>query len=176
MNQATRTSIASIAGLLVGICGCASIISGRHAEVTFDTYPQNAHVVIHDRQGRRVSSFDTPGVVTLKRQSRFWMPARYTATVTAPGFQSAQVPIASTLNPWVFGNILLGGIPGLVVDSATGAAWKPKYAEVHQHLQPLAGLPPLPLDEGSEVSSSTSEIHRSNDDVAAQDAALYDQR
>ena len=61
---------------LVALGGCASIISGRQAEVAFDSYPSNAHVVIRDNAGREVSSLKTPGVVSLKRNRRFFMPAQ----------------------------------------------------------------------------------------------------
>ena len=126
-----------IVAALLSLTGCASIVSGRHAEVAIDSYPSNAHVEIHDKRGRRVSSFNTPGVASLKRQGRYFMPARYTATIAAPGYQSAQVPLGSTVNPWIIGNIVIGGIPGLIVDNATGAAWKPKRSEIHQQLSPL---------------------------------------
>jgi hypothetical protein len=128
-----------VAAALASVAGCASIISGRRSDVTFDTYPPGAHVDIRDKSGRPVSSFDAPGAVTLKRQGRFFMPAHYTATITAPGYQTAQVPIGSTLNPWLLGNIVIGGVPGIVIDSATGAAWKPKRSEIHQQLMPLEG-------------------------------------
>jgi hypothetical protein len=124
---------------LVLVARCASIISGRRSEVAFNTYPPGAHVSIHDRRGQRVASFNSPGVANLKRQGRFFMPAHYTATISAPGYQTAQVPIGSTLNPWLLGNVLIGGIPGLVIDSATGAAWKPKRDEVNQNLMPFEG-------------------------------------
>jgi hypothetical protein len=119
--------------------GCASIISGRHADVAFDTYPVNAHVAIHDDRGRQVTSLNSPGTVSLRRQRRFFLPARYVATISAPGYQTAQVPIGSTLNPWILGNIVIGGIPGLVIDGATGAAWKPSRSEIHRQLVPLEG-------------------------------------
>jgi hypothetical protein len=38
------------------------------------------------------------------------------------------------VNPWVLGNVVIGGIPGLVVDNATGAAWRPKCSEIHSQL------------------------------------------
>jgi hypothetical protein len=133
-----RTSLA--VGSAALLTGCASIISGRHAEVAFDTYPGNAHVAIHDRHGRAITSMNSPGVVSLKRQGRYFLPARYVATISAPGYQAAQVPIGSTLNPWILGNIVIGGIPGLVIDGATGAAWKPARTEIHQWLEPIDGL------------------------------------
>lgn len=124
---------------LVALSGCASIISGRRAEVAFDSYPSNAHVVIHDNVGREVASLKTPGVVSLRRNRRFFMPARYVATIETPGYQPAQVPLRSTVNPWILGNVIIGGIPGLVVDTATGAAWMPRQSEIHQQLAPLYG-------------------------------------
>jgi hypothetical protein len=122
--------------------GCASIISGRHADVAIDSYPSNAHVVIHDNEGRAVASLNTPGVVSLKRNRRFFLPAKYTATIEAPGYSPAEVPIRSTVNPWILGNIVIGGIPGLIVDDATGAAWQPRHSEIHRQLLPLGGPGP----------------------------------
>jgi hypothetical protein len=142
------------AAALAWFVGCASIVSGRRADIAFDTYPKNACVAIHDDRGRQVTSFNTPGVATLKRQKRYFLPAHYTATITAPGYQTAQVPISSTLNPWILGNIEIGGIPGLVVDSATGAAWKPQRSEIHQHLMPLEAREQMPVYSSDEVPQS----------------------
>src|SRR5829696_10403393 len=83
------------------LSGCASIISGRSADVAFDSDPSNAHVVIHDNNGRQVAAVNTPGVVSLKRNRRYFLPARYTATFEAPGYATTEVPIRSTINPWI---------------------------------------------------------------------------
>jgi hypothetical protein len=128
------------------LTGCASIMSGRHAEVSIDSYPSNAHVVVRDRRGQQVASVNTPGKVTLKRKERIMFPARYTASIEAPGYQGAEVPIRSTVNPWVLGNVVLGGVPGLIVDNATGAAWKPRESNIYRQLTPIytaqQGQPP----------------------------------
>ena len=42
------------------------------------------------------------------------------------------MPINSTVNPWVLGNVVFGGVIGLAVDNATGAAWKPKVASIQR--------------------------------------------
>src|SRR5262245_13021219 len=95
--------VASLISLLSTLffSGCASIISGRHADVTIDSYPTNAHVVIEDNKGRQVASLQTPGTVSLKRNRAWFLPAKYTATIDAPGYVPVQVPIRSTVNPWV---------------------------------------------------------------------------
>jgi hypothetical protein len=147
--------------------GCASIISGRSADVAIDSFPSNAHVVVHDNDGRQVASINTPGVVSLKRNRRYFLPARYTATIEAPGYAPSQVPIRYTVNPWIIGNIVVGGIPGLIVDNATGAAWQPNRSEIHTQLAPLSGpdqgmmysnnqsMPPNP-DEAPEYAAGRS--------------------
>lgn len=137
--------------------GCASIISGRHADVAFDTYPTNAHVTVHDNNGRAVASLNTPGVVSLKRNRRYFLPARYTATIEAPGYAPTTVPIRSTVNPWIIGNIVIGGIPGLVVDNATGAAWQPRHSEIHRQLAPLVPGPELLYSGNQPPQSGTTE-------------------
>ncbi len=144
--------------------GCASIISGRHAEVAINTTPPGAHVVIHDKRGKEVANVNTPAKVALKRSDRIIFPARYTATIEAPGYQTAQVPMNSTVNPWILGNIVVGGIPGLIIDDATGAAWRPKHDEIYQQLAPvyaaqqpaLPGIvPPPPMLTGPAQHSAT---------------------
>jgi hypothetical protein len=136
MKRGSADAAVGFAALLT-LSGCASIMSGRQAEVAFDSNPSNAQVVIRDQAGREVAALTTPGVVSLKRNRRFFMPARYNATIDAPGYQPAEVPLRSTLNPWLLGNVVVGGLPGLVVDTATGAAWAPRQSEIHQQLSPL---------------------------------------
>jgi hypothetical protein len=167
MNLAAPAAIA-LAITALSLSGCASIVSGRYAEVAVESFPSHANVVIQDKQGRTVSSFTTPGVAKLKRQGRFFLPARHTATIVAPGYQPEHVPINSTLNPWLLGNVLIGGIPGIVVDSATGAAWRPNRSEIHRQLTPLEGQPEFILPS----ASASSDEADSSDEAAS--VALHD--
>lgn len=135
-----RVQILCAIAFCLMISGCASIISGRSADVAFDSNPRGAHVVVHDNKGREVAALNTPGVVSLKRNRNYFLPARYTATIEAPGYSPSEVPLRSTVNPWIVGNVLFGfaGIPALIVDNATGAAWKPSQSEIHSQLTPLS--------------------------------------
>jgi hypothetical protein len=118
-------------------------MSGRHAEVAINTNAPNARVVVRDKRGQHVASLHTPATVTLRRKDKLIFPARYTATIEAPGYQPASVPIRSTINPWILGNVVIGGIPGLVVDNVTGAAWRPRHSEIYQELAPMYGAGPM---------------------------------
>jgi hypothetical protein len=132
-----------IAGLVM-VSGCASIMSGRNADVAFSSNAPNTHVVVRDKRGQEVASVEAPAVVSLKRKDRFIWPARYTATFEAPGHAPVDMPIKPRVNPWIAGNILAGGLIGLAVDNVTGAAWKPQRDNIMAQMAPIEGAFPAP--------------------------------
>jgi hypothetical protein len=148
MHTSDLSRLAVLLAAIAWLPGCASIMSGRYADVAIASSPSNARVAIRDDANQEVASFHTPGVAKLKRNRKYWMPAKYTATIEAPGYATAQVPIRSTANPWILANVVLGGVPGLVVDGATGAAWQPRPSHIHQELLPI-GVPPTTIQPAS---------------------------
>jgi hypothetical protein len=128
---------------LAAFAGCASVMSGRHADVTIKTNVPHATVVVRDKRGEEVAVGHTPTKLALKRKDKFIFPAKYTARIEAPGYEPVDVPIRSTVNPWVLGNIVFGGPIGLVVDNATGAAWKPRQTQIFRPLRPLPADDPV---------------------------------
>ena len=170
------------AGLLVCLPGCASIVSGRHADVSFYSNVPGAQVTIHDKRGKQVAVTQTPSTIALKRKDRIIFPAKYTATITAPGYEAAQVPINSKVNPWVFGNVLFlqGGLVGLAVDNATGAAWMPKESTIYQELAPYSGpqfsqTEPAPQSPSvaTEPAPADAPLHIASPAVVAPATAVY---
>ena len=161
-----RLILCAAVGVLPAISasGCASIISGRHAEVAINSTPPGANVVIRDKRGNEVANVTTPAKVALMRSDKIIFPAQYTATIEAPGYQTAHVPMRSTINPWILGNLVIGGIPGLIIDDATGAAWKPKRDEIYQQLapayavqqpEPMISAPPMLMSPSQSTVRST---------------------
>jgi hypothetical protein len=127
--------MAVVLGALVLLStGCASVVSGRKMDVAVNTMPANAHVSIFNKKGERVATAVTPAVVELKRGNGLLGPAQYTAVIEKPGYRTAQVPLRRSVNPWILGNVVIGGVPGLVIDPITGAAWNPSAKEVNFNL------------------------------------------
>ncbi len=67
----------------------------------------------------------TPSMVTLSASNGFFQPAKYQVEFTKNGAPTQTIPLTSDIDGWYFGNILFGGLIGmLIVDPATGAMWK----------------------------------------------------
>ena len=64
-------------------------------------------------------------MVTLSARGGFFTPAKYQVEFSKKGGPTQTVPLTADIDGWFFGNILFGGLIGiLIVDPATGAMWK----------------------------------------------------
>ncbi|MFO1081397.1 MAG: hypothetical protein U1E23_12335 [Reyranellaceae bacterium] len=118
-SLASRTALVAALGALGG---CATIVNGTTQDVMLETQPEGAACKV-ERQGALVASVDpTPGKVKLPRQSDV-----LTVTCTRDGFEPSKEALTSTFSGATFGNLLLGGLVGVVIDSSSGA--NNKYPE-----------------------------------------------
>ena len=148
--------------------GCATIVNGRSADVTLQSTPPDALVTVRDDQGVVIAQTTTPGKVTLKRSQKFLRPAHYTATFEKPGYEIAEAPIKPKINPWVLGNVVLGGPFGLGVDLASGALWRPANKTIDQALAaaeaPEPWTPPYdpaaPADEAIRTANADDAVEQ----------------
>lgn len=98
------------------LSGCASIVSGTTQSISVNTNPPGASCQVN--QGiRPVGSVSmTPGGFTVKKTRDDLQ-----LICKKEGYQDSSHIIISDLEPWVFGNVVLGGLIGLGVDWGTGA-------------------------------------------------------
>ncbi|BCS54900.1 hypothetical protein GSVR_32080 [Geobacter sp. SVR] len=67
----------------------------------------------------------TPFTATLDASSGFFQNARYKIKLTKEGYLPYETHIDGKINGWYFGNVVFGGLIGiLLVDPASGAMWK----------------------------------------------------
>ncbi|MDR0835247.1 MAG: PEGA domain-containing protein [Tannerella sp.] len=103
----------SMTVIAVLFSSCATIISGTSQPVNFNSEPQGAMVTI---DGQPIGK--TPVSAEIKRKTKS------TVVFSKENYEEQAVNMKGNFNAVTLGNILLGGIVGLAVDFATGAAWK----------------------------------------------------
>lgn len=107
------------------LSSCASIVSKSTYPLSINSSPSNAKVSITDKKGKEIYLGNTPATVKLKAGSGFFSKAEYQVKFSSQGYDDKIVPITFKLDGWYFGNLLLGGVLGmLIIDPATGAMWK----------------------------------------------------
>jgi len=111
--------------VLAIITGCATIISESSYPVSVNSVPSEATFTVSNRAGQEVQSGTTPQVVTLKASSGYFKSETYTIVLSKDGSEDNVYTISSSLDGWYWGNILFGGLIGmLIVDPLTGAMYK----------------------------------------------------
>ena len=104
---------------------CASIVSKTSYPVHIRTEPLGANITITDKKGKEVFKGKSPTEVTLKSGAGYFSKALYHVKISRPGYEDRTVDVMFKLNGWYFGNLVFGGLVGmLIIDPATGAMWK----------------------------------------------------
>lgn len=119
------------------LSGCASIVSKSSYTVMINSVPSEAKITITDKKGVNVYEGLSPSIVKLDASSGFFSKASYLVKFEKEGYQLKTCQITSKIDGWYFGNILLGGLIGmLIVDPATGAMYKLDTDAVDVSLMP----------------------------------------
>lgn len=105
--------------------GCASIINGSTQEIAFTSQPSQATITIDG-----VERGTTPVSVELARGER------HTVVMSLEGYETEEIALEQRVNGWVWGNILVGGLIGLVVDASTGAMYRIDPETLRTRLEP----------------------------------------
>ena len=120
-----KTCALLLSGIIILGSSCASIVSKSKYPITINSRPSDAKITITDKKGVTVFSGLTPAMLKLDAGAGFFSKARYQVTFEKDGYVSRTVPVNFKLDGWYFGNILFGGLIGLlIVDPATGGMYK----------------------------------------------------
>lgn len=106
-----RTIIAAVS--LVSTAACASIMNGSNQGIAFSSTPVGAAISV-DGQQMGV----TPAVLRLARKDT------HTVRLDLDGYAPFEMKLERKMSGWVWGNILFGGIVGVIVDGTTGAMYR----------------------------------------------------
>ncbi|KAA6344795.1 hypothetical protein EZS27_007586 [termite gut metagenome] len=119
---------------IIMLTSCATIICGSRQSIDFTSNPSNA--IIYDN-GFQLGR--TPLSAKLERKEN------HAISIKLEGYQPYEVMIKRQFNEWYIGNILLGGLIGLVVDPLTGALYRLSPDKINPELN-LTTLNPKKTD------------------------------
>ena len=107
------------------LTGCATIVGKDVFPVTINSNPDGAKIIVQDEKGKNVFSGTTPTTVTLNAGESYFHAKSYRITFSKPGYGEQYAEVKASISGWYFGNILFGGLIGmLIVDPVTGKMLK----------------------------------------------------
>ena len=93
--------------------------------------------------------------MTLRSRAVFIAKESYTATLSHQGYETKKINVECRVNGWYFGNILIGGLLGmLIVDPATGAMYRLDSEGISETLHKSGGTASLQILDKSQVPAS----------------------
>jgi hypothetical protein len=134
--KSMRASLSvALTGITLFAGGCASIVHNGNRLITINSDPPGATASIRTAEGQIVDARKTPCTVSLEPKRGYFKGQSYVLRLEMPGYQATEVPLKATLSGWYFGNIIFGGLIGmLAVDPATGAMWNIEPGKIDRKL------------------------------------------
>ncbi|MEL6373711.1 MAG: hypothetical protein AAFR04_07060 [Pseudomonadota bacterium] len=126
--------------------GCATIVEGTSQKLTVNTAPQGANCVLN-RNGERIGAVaSTPGTVDISN-------SRHDILISCDraGYSRTQATLNSRFQAMTLGNLLVGGVVGVVVDAGSGAMNKYDKA-ITIPMQRPGARPPRRAPRGRPIS------------------------
>jgi hypothetical protein len=96
--------------------GCATVVKGTTQEISVATDPAGAACELKMAGASLGSIGSTPGTLQVKKGQ-----GNIEVFCKKAGYADASGTVSSSLEGWTFGNILLGGVIGVVIDASSGA-------------------------------------------------------
>ena len=114
---------------------CATIIHGSDQEINITSEPGSAQILITTAKGNvTVWEGTTPALIELPREDE------YKVTVSLEGYEAGEVYIDQKLSTAFWGNILCGGVIGIIVDLSNGAAYDLEPEQIHVSLVEVSSI------------------------------------
>ena len=112
--------------LIVSIfVSCSTIVNTDRQQVKITSSPDKAKVTITNTGGFEVFNGETPVDTKLKRKFD------YVVEISLPGYKSEKIQITKGFEPMFLGNIICGGIIGMIIDFASGAVNRLEPDEIY---------------------------------------------
>ena len=118
-----KTIISTTLALTLLVSSCATIVSGSKQNIKFSSDPSSATIFIDE-----VEVGKTPFEIKLARKSE------HSVMIKLEGYQTYETKLTKKFNGWYIGNILFGGLIGIIVDPITGAMYNLTPNEINAQM------------------------------------------
>ena len=118
-----RVPVGALILLSLVVVGCATIMHGTTQGIGFSSTPSGASITVDNQ-----IYGTTPTVVKLSRKNT------HIIKIELAGYQPFEATITRSVSGWVWGNIVFGGLIGLVVDAVSGGFYKLSPEQIHAAL------------------------------------------
>lgn len=132
MRSKPIKSLASVAACAVLMSSCATLFTKSSQEVTFKGIPGTA--IIDKDRNTPIAEVGSNGFATANVRKKL---KSKNLTAQKDGFQTADYTLDTKIQGWFWGNLVLGGIPGMAIDAATGKMMKYSTDMLDVTLKPL---------------------------------------
>lgn len=128
MNKIKLSLLAGLIPMLL-CTSCATIMHGTRQTIGISSNPSDALVTVDGRYCGK-----TPLRVDLKRNEN------HTIRIELDGYSPYEVICTRQMSAWVFGNVVFGGVPGLVIDCLTGGIYRLTPEQIQAELRDNPGM------------------------------------
>ena len=111
--------------------GCASVAHQTTQMIPVTSDPSGAEVSVNCGKVTNEPNLVTPAMVRVQRKAQTCV-----ISVAKEGYQAWTVELEKRMSGWYFGNIVLGGIPGFIIDAVDGAMYNRTPGVVDAKLTP----------------------------------------
>ncbi|PID47977.1 MAG: hypothetical protein CR967_02365 [Proteobacteria bacterium] len=140
------------------LSGCATIMNNKPEHFSITSKPSSAQVIVRDiKMDKIVLKNNTPFDINLEKKAGYFQGKEYLVKVNKQGYKDMEFQIKPTLSGWYIGNILFGGLIGiLIVDPLTGGMWnlipeKNKNVHTDKQIISIRLLSDLTQEEKSKI-------------------------
>jgi len=106
------------------LSSCATIFSRNDYDITINSDPTNANLIIYDRNDQVVYRGFTPAMVRLNSNAGYFKKQNYSIVLQKEGYKTKVLPLEYNLDKVYVVNVLNLGV-GFFIDPLSGAMWYP---------------------------------------------------
>lgn len=108
---------------------CATILHGTKEKMSVDSDPIDAQITVETVGGVEVYTGYTPAKFTLEKKHE------YNVIVKLDGYKEEKIFVSKKFDAVTLGNIICGGVIGIIVDAANGAMYQLRPNTIVVNLQ-----------------------------------------